>query len=245
MKLSPVLALALSTLTFSAATFNFSGQVQALTFTGQSSGTWGIPDSGTFNKDAVFTGVGTNRFTWGLALPKDKKFGTPANRLTFNGTSFKSDFDSLFKIGDLTYFNGTVPLYTNVENVPLNLRVSFKNPSQIEEVFDYNFNLVSTANDSPNPEDNADFVSPRPAAVNRSFAYNGNEYTLELTGFSQDEGATSAKEFRVLEGATTTAAIYGKITSVRRKVPEPQVILGLCAMGGYMVVRKRNLLAKI
>jgi hypothetical protein len=245
MKLSPVLALALSTLTFSAITVSFSGTVQALTFAGKSSGTWGIPDPGTFNKDAVFKGVGTNRFTWGLPLPNDKKFGTPANRLTFNGTSFKSDFDSLFKIGDLTYFNGTVPLYTNVKTVPLNLRVSFKNPIQIEEVFDYNFNLVSTRNDSPNPEDNADFVFPSPAAVNRTFAYNGNEYTLELTGFSQDEGATSAREFRVLEGATTTAAIYGKVTTVRRKVLEPQVILGLCTMGGYMLARKKNLLAKI
>jgi hypothetical protein len=244
MKLNPIFATVLSTLTFSAVAVSFSGQVQALSFAGSSSGAWGIPDPGTSNIDPVYTGVGTNKFTWGLPLPDNKNFGTPANSLTFNGTSFKTDFDSLFKIGDLTYFNGTVPLYTNVEKVPLNLRVSFQNPSKIDEVFDYNFNLKNTRNDSPNPEDNADFVFPSPAAANRSFAYNGNEYTLELTGFSQDEGATSAKEFRVLEGATTTAAIYGKITSARRKVPEPHLILGLCAMGGYMFARRKNLSAK-
>jgi hypothetical protein len=244
MKLNPVFAIALSTLTFSAVGVSFSGLAQAITFAGNSSGTWGTPDPGTFNSDPGYTGVGTNRFTWGLPLPDNKNFGTPANSLTFNGTSFKTDFDSLFKIGDLTYFNGTVPLYTNVEKVPLNLSVSFQNPSLIAEVFEYNFNLVNTRNDSSNPEDNADFVFPSPAAANRSFTYNGNQYTLELTGFSQDEGATSAKEFRVLEGATTTAAIYGKITSARRKVPEPHVILGLCAMGGYMFARKKNLRAK-
>ncbi len=241
MKLNPAFAIALSILTFSAVAVGFSGQVQALTFAGNSRGTWGKPDPGTFNIDPVYSGVGTNRFTWGLPLPNNVNFGTPANRLTFQGTSFNTNFDSLFKIGDLTYFNGTVPLYTNVEKVPLNLRVSFQSPSQIDELFEYNFNLVNTPNTSPNPEDNADFVFPSPAESDRSFTYNGNEYTLELTGFSQDAGKTSAKEFRVNEGATTTAAIYGKITSARRKVPEPHVVFGLCVMGGYMFARKKNL----
>ncbi len=237
MKLSPVFAIALSTLSFSAVTVSFSGQVQAQTFEGNSSGTWGIPDPGIFNTNPAYTGVGTNNFTWGFPLPNNPNFGTPANSLKFDGTSFKSDLDSLFKIGDLTYFNGTVPLYTNVETVPLNLRVSFSNPSQVDEVFDYNFNLINTRNDSPNPED---YVFPSPPSVDRSFTYNGNQYTLLLTGFSQDEGATSVNEFRVEEGATTTAAIYGKITLARRKVPEPNAIIGLLAMGGYMFARKKT-----
>ncbi len=239
MKLSPVFGIALSTLTFSAVAVSFSGQVQAQTFEGNSSGTWGIPDPGIFNTHPTYTGVGTNNFTWGFPLPNDPNFATPANSLKFNGTSFKSDLDSLFKIGDLTYFNGTVPLYTNVETVPLNLRVSFPNSSQVDE-FDYNFNLINTRNDLPNPEDRADYVFPSPASANRSFTYNGDQYTLLLTGFSQDGGVTSVREFRVEEGATTTAAIYGKITSTRRKVPEPTAIIGLLAMGGYMFARKKG-----
>jgi hypothetical protein len=251
MKLSSVFGITLSAFAITAvAALGFSNQAKALIFSGESSGTWGEPDPGTFNTNPIYEGVGTNTFAWGLSLPNNPRFATPANSLVFKGTSFASDFDSVFKIGDLSYYNGTVPLYTNVEKVPLNLRVSFKNPAVISEVFDFNFNLANTPNDPNIPISdiaNADYVFPTPAFANRSFSYNGKQYTLELTGFIEDGSSTSAKEFRVREGAKTTAAIYGRITVVSpaEKVPEPGIVVGLSLLGFYVVTRKNYLKKKI
>lgn len=249
MKLSSLINKAFSIVTISTVVaLGFCSQAKAIVFSGSSNGFWGKPDPG-INYDARYIGVGTNAFTWGLALPNNPDFGTKANSLTFQGTKFSSDFNSLFKIGYLTYFNGTVPLYTSVEKVPLKLQVSFQNPTTIKENFDFDFNLINVPNDPSKPInsiDNADFVFIKPSKASRSFKYSGREYSLELTGFSQDKGLTSVPEFRVIEGATTTAEIYGRITYVppAEKVPEPGVIIGLSSLGVYMLARKRYFGAK-
>jgi len=51
----------------------------------------------------VVTGVGTNAFTYG----DPGGFGTGPNSLTFAGVGFSSAFETPFKVGTLTYFNGT------------------------------------------------------------------------------------------------------------------------------------------
>jgi hypothetical protein len=251
MKLSPVFGITLSAFAITAvAALGFSSQAKALIFSGNSSGTWGEPDPGTFNTNPTYEGVGTNTFEWGESLPDNPRFGTPSNSLVFQGTSFASEFDSVFKIGDLSYYNGTVPLYTSVEKVPLNLRLSFTNPAAIEEDFDFNFNLKNTPNDPNIPISdiaNADYVFPTPTFTNSIFSYGGKQYTLELTGFIEEGSSTSAKEFRVREGAKTTAAIYGRITVVPPtvKVPEPGIVAGLSLLGFYVVARKNYLKKKI
>ena len=45
----------------------------------------------------------------------------------------------------------------------------------------------------------------------RNFNVDGTDYTLELTGFSQDSDAT-VDQLRTLEGKTTTAQVLGQIT---------------------------------
>jgi hypothetical protein len=247
MKLHQFLITALSTLAVATvAEFTLSTSVGAITFSGTSGGVWGQPDPGSINNISTYTGVGTDFFTWGLPFPDEPKFGTPANSFKFAGIDFKTSLNSLFKIGDLSYFNGTVPLGTNVEKVPLNLNVGFKTPSKTNETFDFDFNLVNTKNTSDNPIDNADFAYITPKVNNRGFSYNGKKYTLELTGFSQDGGLTNLKEFRVLEGTTATAAIYGKISSILpaqpvERVPESGAVIGLSCFGVYMLVRKNKM----
>jgi hypothetical protein len=251
MKLSSVFGITLSTFAITAvAALGLSSQAKALIFSGDSSGTWGEPDPGAYNKKPMYKGVGTNTFEWGESHPKNPKFGTPANSLVFKGTSFASDFDSVFKIGDLSYYNGTVSLYTSVKEVPLKLRLSLKNPAAIEEDFDFNFNLENTENNPNIPISdiaNADNVFPTPTFANRSFSYSGKQYTLELTGFIEEGSSTSAKKFRVREGAKTTAAIYGRINVVPPTVkgPEPGVVAGLSLLGFYVVIRKNYLKKKI
>ncbi len=230
-----VKALALSTI----AVFSFISQAQAQTFTGNSSGTWGNPTVG--NNDAPnYSGVGTDTFSWGD--PAD--YGTGANVLSFTGNSIATPIDSIFKVGDLTYFNGSVGLGTNVDFVPLNVLLNLQNPA-IDESFAFNFELVSTPN-TGSKEENADFVDVVNNISDRTFKSGKEDYTLKLTGFSQDSGATSIQQFRVLEGEKTTAAIFGKIVHVLptdptlpTKVPESTNLVGVSLLGIYLL-RKRH-----
>ncbi len=242
MKLSSILSNTLYTVAVTTVTaLGFSTQAQAITFSGNSSGTWGIPTSGGINTTPVFSGVGTNSFTWGEALPDDPKFGTPANKLTFTGNSFSTNTDSAFDVGNLTYFNGSVPEGTNVDSVPLNLNLSLTNPQNLSQAFKFDFNLQNTPNDPANtPEQNADAVIVQNRFGDHHFTLDGNQYTLELTGFSQDGGKTPVSEFRVLEGQTTTAGLYARITRVpTEKIPESGTIVGLSTLGIYLIFRRK------
>jgi hypothetical protein len=141
MKLSSVFVTSLSVAVSALTALGFSSQAQALTFSGISSGAWGEPTPGGINTSPFYSGVGTNSFRWGD--PDD--FGTGPNQLTFSGDSFSTKIGSLFKIGDLTYFNGKVTPNTSVDFVPLNLHVSFSDRpdrSNVSEVFNFGFQLV-------------------------------------------------------------------------------------------------------
>ncbi|NJM72415.1 MAG: PEP-CTERM sorting domain-containing protein [Scytonema sp. RU_4_4] len=249
MKLSPVFGTVLSTLAVTFITaLGFSSQAQGLTFLGNSSGIWGTPDPGS-NTDPIFSGVGTNTFTWGRPRPNDREnnYGTPANQLTFTGNSFSADdIGSLFKVGDLEYYNGKVEDKTSVDSVPLDLTLSFINPGNFSEVFNFNFQLVNTTNLGGNAEDDADIVYIKDNFGTRSFKFEGNEYQLNLSGFSQNSGNTSVNKFSVLEDSKTTAGIYARITQVTppKQIPESGGIVGLSLLGIYLISHKKSLSAK-
>ncbi|BBD67825.1 peptidase-like protein [Nostoc commune NIES-4072] len=244
MKLSLIFATAISSF-FVGATIalGFSDQADALSFSGISTGTWGEPTPGSIdiNPNPIYTGVGNNIFTWGdanVCLPSPNPSGctiTGSNKLTFIGNSFSTDINSVFKVGDLAYFNGTVVKGTSVEEVPLNLNVSFSSPVGISQVFDLKLHLVNTPNSVTNSEEeNADLVFIDENLSNRTFAFEGNKYTLELTGFNPDVGQISIK---ALEGGTTKTAIYAKIKSI----PEPATVAGLFLLGMYLISSKKLL----
>ncbi|MCC5643972.1 choice-of-anchor K domain-containing protein [Nostoc sp. CHAB 5824] len=243
MKLSLVFATAISSFFVgTTAALGLSDQAHALTFSGISSGTWGEPTPGSTdtNPNPIYTRVGNNTFTWGDAnvcppspnIPSGCRI-TGSNKLTFNGNSFSTGINSVFKIADLTYFNGTVVKGTSVESVPLNLNLSFSPPVGISQVFGFNLRLVNTANDATAPEDNnADFVFIDTNLSNRSFIFEGNEYMLEVTGFNPDFDQINIK---ALEGATTKTAIYAKI----KTIPEPGTVVGLSLLGIYLISRTK------
>ncbi|MEO1373850.1 MAG: choice-of-anchor K domain-containing protein [Cyanobacteria bacterium J06635_10] len=226
---------------FALAALNIIGspnQVKAAVFSGSVIGSWGEPTHGSINTDPFYTGENTNTFSWGDPTLFEN---ASSNQLKFEGNSFDTDEGSLFKIGDLTYVNGTVLLGTSVESVPLNLGLSFSEPTEIDQVFEYEFYLQNTPNLSDDPELNADFVFVANNDAKRSFIYGGEEYTLSLTGFSQDNGKTNPSEFRVLEGEETTAAIFAQINKVPKpkKVPESAFPLGLSVLGVYLISRRK------
>ncbi|MBV6624363.1 MAG: choice-of-anchor K domain-containing protein [Rivularia sp. (in: Bacteria)] len=215
-----------------------SSQARAVTFSGNVNGSWEKPTAGSINTDPYYTGVDTKAFTWGdPTLFKDAS----ANQLVFEGSPFSVDEGSLFKIGDLTYVNGTVLLGTSVESVPLNLNLSFDKPSELDQFFSYQFDLQNTPNLSDDPDLNADFVVVSQNDAKSNFVYNGDLYSLSLTGFSQDNGETNVNEFRVREGEKTTAAIYGQINKVyfSKTVPEPGFPIGLSLLGVYFIARRK------
>ena len=244
MKLNLVFVTAISSF-FVGATIalGFSNQADALTFSGISTGTWGEPTSGRtdMNPNPIYTGVGNNIFTWGdanVCLPSPNPSGctiTGSNKLTFTENSFSTGINSVFKIADLGYFNGTVVKGTSVEDVPLNINVSFMSPVGISQVFDLKLHLVNTPNSVTNSEEeNADLVFIDENLSNPTFAFEGNQYTLELTGFNPDVGQISIK---ALEGGTTKTAIYAKI----KTIPEPATIAGLFLLGIYLISSKKLL----
>lgn len=241
MKLSLVFATAISSFFVGATTaLGFSDQAHALIFSGISNGTWGEPTSGSTDPNPIYTGVGNNTFTWGdlnvcllNPLTPSTCTITGSNKLTLNGNSFSTDINSVFKIADLSYFNGTVLKGTSVESVPLNFDVSFSPPIGISQVFDFKLRLVNTANDAKNSEDNADFVFIDTNSSNQSFSFEGNKYTLELTGFNPD---VRQMDIKALEGDITKTAIYGKI----KTIPEPTTVVGLSLVGMYLISRKKK-----
>jgi hypothetical protein len=249
MKLSSVFTTALSTLAVTIVTaLGFSSHAQGLTFLGNSSGIWGQPNPGS-NTDPIFTGVGTNTFTWGRARPDDfeNNYGTPPNQLIFTGNSFSTeDIGSLFKVGDLEYYNGKVEEGTNIVSVPLSLNLSFINPSNFNQVFNFNFQLENTTNSGEDPLDDADTVYVNGNFDTRSFTFDGNEYQLSLIGFSQDNGNTSISNFRVLEDKSMRPGLYARINRVtpRETIPEPASVVGLSVLGIYLITRKKSLSIK-
>ncbi len=232
MKQSLVVATAVSSFFVTATTaFGFSGQAQGFSFSGISSGVWGEPTPGSLDINPTFTGVGTNTFTWGQPSPPS----TLPNKLIFDGSPISGNTDSVFKIGELRYFNETVLKGTSVEFVPLNLNLSLNSPVGINQAFDFDFRLVNTANTATNPpEENADFVFIDTNLSYNTFTFAGNKYTLELTGFNP---AVPQFSIQALEGGTTTTSVYARI----KTIPEPATIAGLSLLGIYLISRKKSL----
>ncbi|MDY6901822.1 MAG: choice-of-anchor K domain-containing protein [Cyanobacteriota bacterium] len=217
----------------------FSDKAEAAAFSGNVSGSWGKPTPGEVNDYPIYTGVDKDVFSWGdPTLFKNAS----ANQLVFEGDSFSAYAGSLFKIGDLTYRNGTVLLGTSVDSVPLKLNFSFNELTEVEQAFEYQFDLKNTPNLFDDPELNADYLVVSEKDTKHTFMHDGNAYTLSLTGFSQDNGKTQVNEFRVLEGEKTKAAIFGKIDKVafsKKEVPEPGFPLALSVVGIYFISRRK------
>ncbi|NET53173.1 MAG: hypothetical protein F6K09_32255, partial [Merismopedia sp. SIO2A8] len=224
---------------------------QAITFSGTATGTWGDPIIGN-NTTPVFSGVGTNAFSWGVPA-----LGFADNELGFQGLTFNTGPDVLFPIGNLTYFNGTIQQDTGVDGVSLSIDLAFATPEPITQVFNFDFAIITTPNIGT-PAENADSLLPVATFGDRIITVGGEDYTLQLTGFSQDGGLTSSPAFSVLEETQTTATLYGRLTppplsapilapspgggvstpGSDTAIPEPSFTLGLGLVALYGLVKK-------
>lgn len=211
----------------------------ASTVSGTVDGTWINPDPGV--APVVVSGVGTSNFTWGTPA------GTPANNVNFNngGGNFTSNTETAFKVGTITYFNGTTDAGTSPNSVQLSLTLDFANPALGPVTSDYTFNIVSTTN-TDDPDASADYLYLPTTFSTTQFLIDGTTYDVKLTGFENIVGDgfldSSATALHVREGGTASADLFAEVTTQTAAVPEPQnlalMFAGLGMMG--LVARRRR-----
>ncbi len=113
------------------------------------------------------------------------------------------------------------------------VELSFTNPFNSAENFNYTFNILNTPNTTGNAVLDGDkLIFSANGLTSDSFNFGGVDYTLQLIGFSSDGGNTFVSEFNSPEGSVAEAMLYAQIT--RADVPEPTAVFGLGLLGVYL-----------
>jgi hypothetical protein len=203
--------------------------------TGTSSGTFVNPlPAGSF-----VTGVGTSNFTFG----DPSTFGTGPSRLIFTGAPFNTSTETDFRIGTLSYFNGTVTADPPGPPASVDLRVqlTFSTPPVGVQNSDFRLQLINSPN-TGTPDQNADAVVFPTAFSSTVFSFGGAQYTLQILGFRNvvGDGFLTSDPFRfnVREGLTASADLFGRVTAnFPQAVPEPATVtslaIGVVVLAGY------------
>jgi hypothetical protein len=187
---------------------------------------------------------GTATINWGTPLT-----GNPDafnGQFTFDGVGSDGDApwsiasESAFKIGAFTYRNGQInaetPPFTGID---LTIFLALSRPLVLTQPFTFHLEVTEVPNDHADPADDADIVAvtnPSPTV----FTFDGQDYTLEILGFSQNGGSTITTTFNSLENSTATADMYARITANVPAVPEPTTALFGVAMLGAMAWGRRR-----
>lgn len=195
------------------------------------------------------SGSGGTNFRWG-----DKgDYGVGRNQLWWDKTSpINAQTETDFKLGTLTYFNGTTELGTNPDTIDLTINLTLSDPNVGSQDFNYQLGLKSTPNDSGSKAGDADYVYLPTTFPSHAFNLGGVLYTLEVLGFRNatsngSVGEVDTREFHVKEGKTASAELWGRVTAHfpgAPGVPEPASIVSAAVAGliglGIAVRRRRS-----
>lgn len=191
---------------------------------------------------AVTTGLNTNDLTFGTALASSSP-----NRLTFTGSAFAAPLETAFKVGSLSFFNGTIFTNTGLTSIDLALNLAFTIPALPDVTSQFTFNVVTTPNVGT-ADENADYLYLPSAFSTTSFLIGGTTYNVKLVGFGNIIGdgflASDSTQLHVRENANATADLFGIVTARTSAVPEPatwaMMLLGFGTMGASLRYRRRS-----
>ncbi|MBW4614522.1 MAG: PEP-CTERM sorting domain-containing protein [Desmonostoc vinosum HA7617-LM4] len=189
-------------------------------------GSWTNPVGG----GSTVSGLNTNEIRWGEPFSNNLKSG-----LRFNGTAppaIPITTETNFVLGRLTHLNFPIipPILTGADlNIALDVGET--------QTFKYAFNVNETRNRPTCPsfqksrtpcDDQINFTS---ALNSNTFSVEGQEYTLQLLGFSSTaDGSNPVSDFITEERKASSAFLVGRITAVRT-IPEPATVVGLSLLG--------------
>lgn len=180
--------------------------------------------------------------------------------LGFGGVTNKSiDVGQAFNIGSLLHYNNTI--WGNdliADKVDFSLDLGFAAAEIGTQSFNFSLNIDETRNDAgyhtdgvcPYQTDDGKGCSDSITwdfAVDETstFSYEGEEYTLELVGFSPEamDANNIVNQFISQESGTSEANLWAKIVrvpSAEEQIPEPAAILGLTTLGLYFAKSRRK-----
>jgi len=167
--------------------------------------------------------------------------------LGFDGVNdLQLDVGQVFSVGKLTHFNQTIWADgTEATDASLNLDLDFGNAGPGKQSFNFDFTIDETINSAevcPYQTDAGKGCSDRITwdwSIDQSsaFDYEGDRYTLELVGFSQQVAASSiVNDFVSQEQGDNSANLFARLVKVdtTKDIPEPTSLLGLAGLGLFV-----------
>jgi len=178
------------------------------------------------------SGVGTNVVSWG-----DPATASGSSSYTFEGVNGDAPLNnSLFELGDFTHGNFAIFL-PSITGATLDLNLDFTGEG-VSQNFSFFFEHTETPNfpvggaacaeggATPCP----DLVGIPDASSSETVVLQGQEYQLDILGFSQDGGNTIIPNFLTTEGQANTATLYARLVPPTSDVSEPSALM-LLAVG--------------